>query len=497
MTALEDALAVYSDWIGYGHGERAAAWLERLELNRPELEAFRAAPDSASPAYVAHPVLVAAADGDHAPDARLAADAAASIARAHAAEHLNAFTYLNSGTVPDLGDRGLSPNSLLAGVPVAVKDLMHVAGMPFTGGSRALDALTPEDDAEIVARLERAGAVVMGLANLHELAYGVTSANPHFGAVVNPAAPGRIPGGSSGGSAAAVAAGIVRLAVGTDTAGSIRVPAACCGIVGFKPSYDALPRTGVLDLAPTLDHVGPMAASVEDCATMFAAMLDRDSLPPWAYRDMRGRSIARLRGFFEDPLDAEARTALDEAQQALAADGARVHDADLPGMEIAAAVQLNTLCAEAGAVHARRARDRGDRLGEDVRVRIEMANWIPGSWYVKAQRLRTGLVATLDAAFNAADFLLCATMRCPAPAVGAVRVEIGARSYPLHTAVTQLTMPFNLSGLPAVSVPWSRSRDGVPICLQVIARRGHDWQALAAAERLQAHAPWRGAHAGR
>ena len=495
MTALKDALAAYSDWIGYGHGERAAAWLERLELNRPELEAFRAAPDSELPPYVARPATVVAADGVHAPDAGLVADAPASLERAHSAKHLHAFTRLESPLCLGRGAGG--EGRLLAGVPVAIKDLMHVRGLPFTGGSRAFDVVTPAEDAEVVARLKRAGAVVMGLANLHELAYGVTSANPHFGAVVNPAAPGRIPGGSSGGSAAAVAAGIVRLAVGTDTAGSIRVPAACCGIVGFKPSYDALPRTGVLDLGSTLDHVGPMAASVEDCATMFAAMLDRDSLPPWAYRDMRGRSIARLRGFFEEPLDAEARAALDEAQQALAADGARVHDADLPGMEIAAAVQLNTLCAEAGAVHARRARDRGDRLGEDVRVRIEMANWIPGSWYVKAQRLRTGLVATLDAAFNAADLLLCATMRCPAPAVGAVRVEIGARSYPLHTAVTQLTMPFNLSGLPAVSVPWSRSRDGVPICLQVVARRGHDWQALAAAERLQAHAPWRGARAGR
>jgi aspartyl-tRNA(Asn)/glutamyl-tRNA(Gln) amidotransferase subunit A len=494
VTPLKDALAAYSDWVGHGHGERAAAWLERLDLNRPELEAFRAAPDSASPAYVARPAIVAAADGDYAPDARLAADAPASLERAHAKKTLNAFIHIappNSGSDPDITrrDRGLTPNWRLAGVPVAVKDLRHVAGMPFTGGSRALDAETPTVDAEIVARLRRAGAVVMGLANLHELAYGVTSANPHFGAVVNPAAPQRTPGGSSGGSAAAIAAGIVRLAVGTDTAGSIRVPAACCGIVGFKPSYDALPRSGVLDLGASLDHVGPMAASVEDCATMFAAMLGRDSLPPWAYRDLRGRGGARLRGFFEEPLDGEVREALDAAQGALTADGASWGDRIVPGMDMAAAVQLNTLCAEAGAVHARRARDRGERLGEDVRVRIEMANFLPGHWYVKAQRMRTDIVARLEAAFGDADFLLCATLRCPAPAVGAARVDISGRSYALHTAVTQLTMPFNLAGLPAVSVPWGRSRDGVPIGLQVIARRGRDWQALAVAQRLQALSP--------
>jgi aspartyl-tRNA(Asn)/glutamyl-tRNA(Gln) amidotransferase subunit A len=332
---------------------------------------------------------------------------------------------------------------------------------------------------------------VVGLANLHELAYGITSDNPHFGRVVNPVATARIPGGSSGGSAAAVAAGIVRLAVGTDTAGSIRIPAACCGIVGFKPSYDVLPRAGVLDLGPSLDHVGPMARSVEDCATMFAAMLGRDDVPPWAWSDIAGRRIARLRGYFEEPLDAEVGRALDEAQAALRGEGATIEDATVAGMEIGAAIQLNTLCAEAGAVHARRARERGGDLGEDVRVRIEMAHFLPGHWYVKAQRMRTDLVAAIEAAFGGNDLLLCATLRCPAPPVGAARVDIGGRSYALHTAVTQLTMPFNLSGLPAVSLPWSRSRDGVPISLQVVARRGHDWQALAAAQRLQALAPWR------
>ena len=482
MTDLAKGLALYSQWLGYGHAERAPAWLARLELNRPELDAFRDAPDSSDPPYEARPVRVREPHGArpgatlHRPDAALKADAREALDRAAAHESSRAFTHVE-----------LQPGGagLLAGVPVAVKDLMRVRGMPLTGGSRAMDAALADRDAEVVARLRRAGAAIVGLTNLHEFAYGITSANPHFGAVVNPAAPGRIPGGSSGGSAAAVAAGIVRLAVGTDTAGSIRVPAACCGIVGFKPSYDALPREGVLDLGSSLDHVGPMTRSVEDAATMFAAMLGLDTVPAWAFESLDGLRVGRLRGYFEEPLDIEVATAVDAAARASSADGGRLLDVDIPGMELAAAVQLNTLCAEAGAVHARRVRERGADYGEDVRVRVEMAHFVPGHWYVKAQRLRTGIVARIDGAFAEADVLLCATMRAPAPLVGASHVTLGGRSYALHTAVTQLTMPFNLSGLPAVSVPWGRSREGVPLCVQVVAPRGEDWRALAVAERLQ------------
>jgi aspartyl-tRNA(Asn)/glutamyl-tRNA(Gln) amidotransferase subunit A len=481
-----EALGAYSDWLGYAHRERAPAWIARLELNRPELEAFRAAPTSTDPPYIAQATPVAPADGTFAPESTLVADAAPAQARARAAAQLHAFTYLPPTLeAPKAG--------LLAGVPIAVKDLMRVRGMPLTGGSKAIDAVVATDDAEVVARLRRAGAVVIGLANLHEFAYGITSANPHFGAVVNPAAPERIPGGSSGGSAAAVAAGIVRLAIATDTAGSIRVPAACCGIVGFKPSYDALPRDGVLDLGASLDHVGPMTATVEDAATMFAAMLGLDAVPRWVHADLSGVRVARLRGFFEQPLDDEVRAALEAAGAALASDGAALGNATIEGMDIAAAVQLNILCAEAGAVHAQRIRERGSDYGEDVRVRVEMANFLPGHWYVQAQRLRTGIVRRIEAAFEDADVTLCATLRTPAPRVGASQVTIGERSYALHTAITQLTMPFNLAGLPAVSVPWTRSREGVPVCLQVVAPRGRDWRALAVAQRLQALAPWRGA----
>ena len=481
-TLLRETLIGYSDWLGYGHSERADAWLARLEVNRPELEIFRAAETPSSPAYLARAATLRPAGGVGPSAVVLRADAGDALKRAHGHGDLNAFTWFATGVQP-------ASNGLLCGVPVAVKDLMLVRGAPLSAGSKAFDRTTSNRDAQVIARLRRAGAVFVGLTNLHELAYGITSANPHFGHVVNPAAPSRIPGGSSGGSAAAIAAGIVRLAIGTDTAGSIRIPAACCGIVGFKPSYDALPREGIIDLAHSLDHVGPMAATVDECAALFAAMLDRPAVPDWTYPDLSGKTVARLGGYFATPLDPEVAAALDAAMHALAADGARCIERDIPGVESASAIQLNTIAPEATAFHAKRLAERGDDLGEDVRVRLEMGLFLSGAWYVKAQRMRTQLVERIEAAFGEADVFICPTLRTPAPPVGASRVDIGGRDYALHTAVTNLTLPFNLSGLPAIAVPWSRSKDGVPISLQIVGKRGHDWKVLAFARRLEAASP--------
>jgi aspartyl-tRNA(Asn)/glutamyl-tRNA(Gln) amidotransferase subunit A len=481
---LRDALIGFADWQGYGHAARAAAWLRRLEVNRPEIEAFRAAPVPDAPPYVAVAAALAAADGVTAGNPSRAADAGEALARARAMPGLHAFTHL-----PDRVEA--KGAGLLAGVPIAVKDLMRVAGMPLSGGGKAMGRAVQAHDAQVVARLKRAGAVVVGLANLHEFAYGITSDNAHFGRVVNPAAPSRIPGGSSGGSAAAVAAGIVRHAIGTDTAGSIRVPAACCGIVGFKPTYDALPRAGVIDLAASLDHVGPMTLTVDESAAMFAAMLGLDAMPQWVRNDLSGMRAARLGGYFAEPLDPEVAAALDAAMQALARDGARCGNARVEGAELSPAILLNTISPEATAFHADRLRERGDDFGEEVRVRLEMGLFLPSHWYAKAQRMRAALVAAIEAAFGEADILVCPTMRSPAPPVGASRVAIGGKSFALHTAVTNLTQPFNLAGLPAIALPWTMSSDGVPISIQLVGARGHDWRVLSIARRLEAASPWR------
>jgi aspartyl-tRNA(Asn)/glutamyl-tRNA(Gln) amidotransferase subunit A len=502
MSNLQEALIGYADWIGYGHVERVDAWLKRLEINRPELAYFRAQPLPSCPAYDPAPVAIEAADGivpnRNSANEASSSNAATALERAKEYSGLHMFTWLAEAPL-------VHGNGFLAGMPVVIKDLMAIQGVPLSGGSKILELGAQQSDADVIARLRRAGAAIIGTANLHELAYGITSDNPHFGRVVNPAASDRIPGGSSGGSAAAIAAGIVSAAVGTDTAGSIRIPAACCGTVGFKPTYDALPRAGVLDLAPSLDHVGPMGRTVADCAALFAAMLDLPAIPAWRYADLSGRRVAKLTGYFEQPLDDAIRRALQEALDALSQDGAACGTADIQGAEAAPGIQLNTICAEATAVHAQRLQQRGDMLGEEVRVRLEIGHFLPGHWYIKAQRMRQQLADKFDAAFRQADFLICPTMRTPAPPVGAAEVTIDGQAYPLHTAATNLTLPFNLTGLPAISIPWDRTADGVPIGLQLVGRRGCDWQVLALAERLEQRSPWhirqladtkKGSHAG-
>jgi aspartyl-tRNA(Asn)/glutamyl-tRNA(Gln) amidotransferase subunit A len=234
-----------------------------------------------------------------------------------------------------------------------------------------------------------------------------------------------------------------------------------------------------------------MGVSVDACARMFAAMLGLQDEPPWQLDTLAGTKASRLRGYFDQPLDDEVRRAVDDAMAALASAGAACGEQSIEGMSLAPAIQFNTICPEAAAVHADLLSAHGAEYGEDVRVRIEIGNFLPGHWYVKAQRMRRELVDRIDAAFDRADVLVCATMRTPAPSIGANKVSIGGESFVQHTAVTQLTLPWNLSGLPAVSIPWTRSADGVPICVQVVARRGDDWQALAVAERLERSAPWR------
>jgi aspartyl-tRNA(Asn)/glutamyl-tRNA(Gln) amidotransferase subunit A len=219
-------------------------------------------------------------------------------------------------------------------------------------------------------------------------------------------------------------------------------------------------------------------------------MLDMPALPAWSYANLSNRTVVRLGGYFEQPMDEEVRRAIDAAVRALARDGARCIDRCVEGVEVAPAVLFNTICAEATAVHAERLRTRGADMGEDVRVRLEVGHFLPGHWYVKAQRMRCVLIERIDAAFEGADVLICGTLRAPAPAVGQARVRIGDRDYALHTAVTNLTSPFNLAGLPAVSVPWTLSTDGVPICLQVVGPRGGDWRTLAIARRLELASPW-------
>ena len=483
---LAEALAGYGRWVGLRFPRRAPLWVERLGINGDEIALFRAAATPAGPAYVATAIVPAPPRSPHAGSQPAACaprmSAAQSLAAAKARPELTAFTRFPEHLEPQ------APG-YLRGVPFAVKDLIGVAGLPLSGGSRTGSSEPVAEDAAAVAAMKAQGAVFVGLANLHELAFGGLSNNPVFGHVVNPACPQRIPGGSSGGSASAVAAGIVDIALATDTAGSIRIPAACCGVVGFKPSYDAVSRDGVLEMSASLDHVGPIGRTVEDCARAFAALSSLATYPGLSRRTLSGVRVGVLGGYFQAPLDPEVRDALTSMQAALRKDGAVLHNCQIEGIELAAAIQFMTISTEAATAQSERLRDQGELLGEDVRVRLEMASLLPGHWYLKAQRLRRQLVANIAKLFEAADVLLCPTMRVPAPLIGESGVRIEGRPYPLHTALSNLTLPFSLSGSPALAMPWGASKAKAPLSMQLASAAGEDWMLLDISKRIAELAP--------
>jgi aspartyl-tRNA(Asn)/glutamyl-tRNA(Gln) amidotransferase subunit A len=376
----------------------------------------------------------------------------------------------------------------LAGVPFAVKDLMDVAGAPISGGTKARAPRVARTDAVAVARLRAAGAVVAGLANLHECAFGTSSANPHFGAVVNPRHPDRLPGGSSGGSGALVAAGVVPIAIGSDTGGSIRIPAACCGIVGFKPTRGVVPLDGVLPLAASLDHLGPMAADVADCARMFEVMagLASGSVEACAAQAPLPR-LGVLGGWFATQVEAGVAAGVGAALDTLAARGFASHPVDGAFDAAAAGAQLVMLTVEAADANAALlAPGAADRLGEDVRLRFEMGQCLFATDYVKARRVQAATRRAMLANFADADVLVAPTLPCAPPRVGQAMLEIGGVTRPVAAQMVRFTGAFNLTGLPALSLPCGFDADGLPVSLQLVGRPGADVAVLAAGLRVAA-----------
>lgn len=490
----------------YPHLDRQRAWMDRLAINLPELKLFEQLHPVSDAGFLSPPVaalepggvalddrsdgIAAAARAAWASPAPPAGAAIAARDAASRRDDLHAFIELADATslvlaAGQAAERRQNGASMpLFGVPVAIKDLMAVKGFSQGNGTGGMPPVAAVEDALAVSRLRLAGALIVGTTNLHELAYGITSANPHHGHVVNPRAPGHTPGGSSGGSAAAVAAGIVRLALGTDTAGSIRIPASCCGVVGFKPSFDAVPRAGAQSLGTSLDHIGPIAASVADAALAFSVLA---GLPPRTARraPLHGVRIGVPRRYFFDPLADDVARAVEAALERMRADGARLVEVEIPGLEQCAGMQFVTLCSEATDLHWQRIVEHPETLGADVRVRLEVGQFMPATWYVRAQRGRAELARAFDQAMLDLDVLVTPTLRVEPPRVGAAVAMIAGNEVPLHTAVTALTMPFNLTGMPALTLPCGEGDNAVPIGVQIVGRRGDDWRVLDVGARLE------------
>ncbi|HVC18636.1 MAG TPA: amidase [Vicinamibacterales bacterium] len=357
----------------------------------------------------------------------------------------------------------------LHGVPVSLKDLLDVRGMPTTAASRVREGHRAGADAPVVSRLREAGAVLIGKCNLHEFAFGTTSEDSAFGPVHNPRDPSRSAGGSSGGSAAAVAAGMSIASIGTDTGGSIRIPAAACGTVGLKPAHGELPLDGIVPLNRSLDHVGPLARSVTDAWLVYRAMRgDRDAGLELEPRPSPGAlRLAVPRPYFLDLIDDEVRQRFEEGLERLRRAGAVVRDVAIPHAADIGPIYLHIGLPEAAAYHADTLDRMPERYTPAVRLRLELGRYILAEDYVRARDGQRLLRREVDAAMDEVDALVLPTLPIPAPPLGAQTVMVGATKEPVRNAMLRLTQLFNLTGHPAISLPCGTTRDGLPCGLQL------------------------------
>lgn len=391
------------------------------------------------------------------------------------------------------------PVGPLHGVPYALKDLYDTAGVRTTGGSRIYAERVPAVDATVVRRLAEAGAIALGKLNMVEFAYGPEGLNIHYGHARNPwdRAAHRMAGGSSSGSGVAVAAGLAPGALGSDTGGSIRIPASLCGITGLKPTYGRASRAGVLPLAWSMDHVGPMTRTVADAALMLRAMAGYDPadastsvLPVPDYSaaltgDVKGLRVGLLRRFFLDGATPAVRTAVETAAATLAGAGAIVDEVTLARVDLVSAASLAIVGVEALAYHAELLRTRAGEYDPDIARRLRMGAFVSGLHYVRAQQVRALVRDEIDAALSRRDVLLAPSTPIVAPIVEERQVALGDGAADVRSALIRFTRPFNLSGHPACAVPCGFTEGGLPIGMQLVGRPFDEVTVLRAADAFQ------------
>ena len=381
----------------------------------------------------------------------------------------------------------------LHGRPFAAKDLFDVAGRPTRAGSTIrADAAPAAEDATAVARLKEAGAVLVGLTHMDEFAYGFTGENAHYGAVRNPRDPERIAGGSSSGSGAAVAAGLVPFALGSDTNGSVRVPAALCGVFGFKPTYGRVSRAGVAPLAWSFDHVGVLAATLDDTAAALDAVQGPDARDPAASPDepdplaphlgagVAGLRIAVAGGHFAVGGFPEVFAAVRRAAECLGAG----REVEIPDSDRAGPAALLITSAEAATLHFDEIRTRDAEFDRFTRARWVAATMIPHAWVARAQQFRRRYREIVRAAFEEVDIVMTPTTPFLPTKIGQSQIEIDGKTLPVRGTLGRFTAPFSFVGCPAMSVP-IRGDGPFPPGVQLVAAPGKDGYLLRAASSLR------------
>ena len=392
----------------------------------------------------------------------------------------------------------------LHGIPVGLKDLYYTRGVRTTVGSKILRDFVPDYDSAAAERFAAAGAILMGKLQMHEFALGATSVNPHDGPARNPWDVSRITGGSSGGSGSAVASGQCMAALGSDTGGSIRIPAALCGIVGLKPTFGRVSRHGVYPLAWSLDTAGPMTRSVRDSAIVLNALAGYDARDPSSANvpsadfaegidgGIRGLKIGAPTDFFYDVIDPQVADAICDATGVLESLGATVERIPLPALNQALGVSGTLLVTEAAETLFDKLRDRPDEIGEDVRARLYLGAMTPAVDYIRAQRARRAYNEQVAETMREYDLLVAPTAATGAPRVDQETVEIAGRTENALSLMSRLTRPFNLTGQPTISVPCGFTSDGMPIGMQLAGRAWDEATALRAAYAYEDATAWSG-----
>jgi len=408
---------------------------------------------------------------------------------------LNAFiTVIPQGEEETPDNRHIA---LLQGIPIAVKDLYNTKGIRTTGGSKFFADYVPSEDAFVVDKIKKAGAHIIGKTNTHEIALGVTNNNPHFGACRNPWDIARTPGGSSGGSAVAVATGMALAAIGTDTGGSIRIPASLCGVVGLKPTYGRISLRGILPLSWNLDHAGPITKRVEDAAVMLQVMGGYDPEDPASFKTLPGdfsshmqdtirdRKVALAVGtFVEEVTQPEVLASIRKSADVLAEQGAIIEEVNVDYLREGALANALMTQADGAAFHRERLKEHPDWFGADVRQRLETGAGFTSSEYALARRTQAEVRRRCDLLFEEYDVLILPTTPIVAPVLEGENAVERAR------LLTRLTSPFNITGLPALSVPCGFSSEGLPIGLQIASRAWNESGVLRIGYAYQQATEW-------
>jgi aspartyl-tRNA(Asn)/glutamyl-tRNA(Gln) amidotransferase subunit A len=378
-----------------------------------------------------------------------------------------------------------APDGPLHGVPVAVKDVIDVADVPTTAGSKILADNVAGRDAACVERLRDAGAVVLGKLNTHEFAFGASTTSPHFGPAHNPWALDRICGGSSGGSGAAAAADLAAGTLGTDTAGSIRIPSCFCGVTGLRPTTGLVPTSGVVPVSWALDTVGPIARTAEDCALLLSVIAAQPVELGEGVGALRIGVVEELFARAEPAVAARTRAAVDE----LASLGATVEPAEIPLLEETGTINQLLMLTEAAEIHLPWLRTRLADYGADVRARALAGLLLPGTAHVTGLRARRWYLGELARLFERFDLLVAPEMPIVPPKIGDDEVELKGVRMPYRLALIPFNSPWSLAGLPVASVP-AGFVDGLPVGLALIGRWNEEATVLSAAHAFQRATDW-------